>query len=179
MWSKIVFMHPCRALWVQRRCFRKGKTMIAVHYQIIIVIIIIVSDFLPNNILNHHAQYQCKHQYQPQWTNIPVLVWVWVRLLLCRVDILAVGAANWGIDRELATLMGAIHTNGATTPSHCTVWCHISPHFTYTEGCHPLPSSAGYGGLCGWENIWLILQMRLLVGLLVGLKLTKHRVFRT
>ena len=47
------------------------------------------------------------------------------------------------------------------------------------RGLLPSPCSAGYWGLCGWENIWLILQMRLLVGLLVGLKLTKHRVFRT
>ena len=29
-------------------------------------------------------------------------------------DILAVGAANWGIAGAQATLMGAIHTNGAT-----------------------------------------------------------------
>ena len=29
-------------------------------------------------------------------------------------DILGVGAANWGIARAQATLMGAIHTNGAS-----------------------------------------------------------------
>ena len=32
-------------------------------------------------------------------------------------DILSVGAANWGIVRAGATLMGAIHTNGAAAPA--------------------------------------------------------------